>query len=94
MQKKMIAVAVTGLVSGAACAQANVTMYGIADAAYLYSESNTKLGGRNEFSGIVSGGWNAVRVGWKGEEPLGNGLKAIFTLELRGLLGSRHLLVR
>jgi predicted porin len=37
MQKKLIALAVASLASGAAFAQTNVTMYGIADAGYVYS---------------------------------------------------------
>ncbi|MDR1934555.1 MAG: porin [Candidatus Accumulibacter sp.] len=76
MQKKIIALAVAGLVSGAAFAQSNVTIYGIADAAYVYSKSDD-----NKFSGIDSGGWSGGRIGFRGEEALGNGLKAIFTYE-------------
>ena len=76
MQKKIIALAVAGLVSGVAFAQTNVTIYGVADANYTYS----KLGNA-KFSGVESGGWNGGRIGFKGEEALGNGLKAIFTLE-------------
>ena len=34
MQKKIIALAVAGLVSGAAFAQSNVTIYGVADVYY------------------------------------------------------------
>ena len=76
MQKKIIALAVAGLVSGVAFAQTNVTVYGVADAAYTYSKQ-----GNAKFSGVESGGWNGGRVGFKGEEALGNGLKAIFTYE-------------
>jgi predicted porin len=76
MQKKIIALAVAGLVSGAAFAQSNVTIYGIADASYIYSKSDD-----NKFSGIDSGGWSGGRIGFRGEEALGNGLKAIFTYE-------------
>ncbi len=76
MQKKIIALAVAGLVSGVAFAQTNVTVYGVADANYTYS----KLGDA-KFSGVESGGWNGGRIGFKGEEALGNGLKAIFTYE-------------
>jgi predicted porin len=36
MQKKIIALAVASLASGAALAQTNVTIYGIADAGYVY----------------------------------------------------------
>lgn len=76
MQKKVIALAVAGLVSGAAFAQSNVTIYGVADAFYGYTK-----GENADFGGINGGGWNGNRVGFKGEEGLGNGLKAIFTYE-------------
>jgi predicted porin len=67
MQKKLIALAVASLASGAAFAQTNVTMYGIADAGYVYSGGDpgkfagdtfttpgANIKGTNTFSGIVS----------------------------------------
>ena len=54
-----------------------MTVYGSVDAAYTYSKA-----GDNKFSGVESGGLNGGRVGFKGEEALGNGLKAVFTYEL------------
>jgi len=94
MQKKLIALAVASLASGAAFAQTNVTIYGIADAGYVYSSGDpgkfagdtfttpgANIKGTNTFSGIVSGLLAGSRIGFKGEEALGNGLKAIFTLE-------------
>jgi predicted porin len=88
MQKKIIALAVAGLVSGVALAQSNVTIYGVVDQSYLYSKSNSGLaaGGDYKFSGMRDGndnGLQGTRLGFKGEEALGNGLKAIFNLELR-----------
>jgi predicted porin len=77
MQKKAIALAIAGLVSGAAFAQSNVTIYGLIDLGYTYSKSDYK-----KFQGIdpaKHGGGN--RLGFQGEEALGNGLKAIFKLE-------------
>ena len=76
MQKKIIALAIAGLVSGAAFAQSNVVIYGTASAYYGYSKGDT-----NKFSGIQS---DAMTLGFKGEEALGNGLKAIFKLEFGG----------
>jgi predicted porin len=87
MQKKLIALAVASLASGAAFAQTNVTMYGIVDAGYVYSQgdalsvANGGIGGENKFSGVQSGLLSGSRIGFRGEEALGNGLKAIFTLE-------------
>ncbi len=77
MQKKIIALAVAGLVSGAAFAQSNVTIYGVADYGYIYAD-----GDRGSFSGIDEGVRNGNRIGFKGEEALGNGLKVVFVHEL------------
>jgi predicted porin len=80
MEKKLIAMAVAGLASSVALAQTNVTIYGVADLGYVYSQGNAAGGGKNKFSGISN--INAGnRLGFKGEEALGNGLKAVFTLE-------------
>jgi predicted porin len=79
MQKKIIALAVAGLVSGAAFAQTNVTLYGRIDVGYVYSKSDF-----SKFSGIENGpstGGGSSRIGLRGEEALGNGLKAIFEAE-------------
>jgi predicted porin len=79
MQKKIIALAVAGLVSGAAFAQTNVTLYGRADLSYTYSKSDFR-----KFQGVENGlgiGGGANRLGVMGEESLGNGLKAIFKFE-------------
>ena len=92
MQKKLIALAVASLASGAALAQTNVTVYGVADVGYVYSAGGAgrdpvtglKIPGNNKFSGLAGGGVAAGnRLGFKGEEALGNGLKAVFTLEYR-----------
>ena len=95
MQKKIIALAVAGLASTAAFAQTNVQIYGIADAAYIYTNVNggttnnngnatagngTEAHGRDTHS-IQSGQLAGSRIGFKGTEDLGNGLKAVFVLE-------------
>jgi predicted porin len=88
MQKKIIALAVAGLASTAAFAQTNVTIYGVADAAFTYTGTNggnrantaPEQHGRDRFQ-IQSGGLGGSRLGFKGTEDLGNGLKAVFVLE-------------
>lgn len=79
MQKKIIALAVAGLVSGAAFAQSNVTVFGIVDMGYQYSwsanNSDTKDKGE-----IKAGGQDGSRFGFRGTEDLGNGLKANFEM--------------
>ena len=76
MQKKLIALAVAGLVSAPAFAQSNVTVYGVVDA-YVGFGSH----GDNDFSGVNSAGLSGSRIGFRGTEDLGNGLKAVFTVE-------------
>jgi predicted porin len=78
MQKKIIALAVAGLMSGAAFAQSNVTVYGVADATF----DSVKVSG----VGSAEPGHNRVStnssfIGFKGVEDLGGGLKAVFQLE-------------
>jgi len=78
MQKKLIALAVAGLVAAPAFAQSNVTMYGIVDGGYYHANGNgTKV------NAIDSGLWSGSRIGFKGTEDLGNGLKALFQLEYK-----------
>lgn len=76
MQKKLIALAVAGLVSLPAMAQSNVTVYGVAD---VYLKSTWGDGKR--INGVDAGGENGSRLGFKGTEDLGNGLKAIFDFQ-------------
>lgn len=80
MQKKVIALAVAGLVSGVAFAQTNVTIYGIADAGYVYG-SDSYTAGAKSTSKVYSGGQSGSRLGFKGTEDLGNGLAANFRYE-------------
>jgi predicted porin len=77
MQKKLIAVAVAGLMSGAAFAQSNVTVYGVADLFYAHVSAT----GAPSANAIDSGGLAGSRLGFKGVEDLGNGIKALFVLE-------------
>lgn len=84
MQKKIIALAVAGLVSGAAFAQSNVTVYGVADVYYGYASAKTNTPAtatQDSSHSINSGGLAGSRIGFKGVEDLGNGNKALFVLE-------------
>jgi predicted porin len=79
MQKKMIALAVAGLASTGAFAQANVTVYGVADASFdvvrISGDANNELGNTTRVS------TNSSVLGFKGAEKLGNGLTAVFQYE-------------
>jgi predicted porin len=85
MQKKLIALAVAGLASSAAFAQSNVTIYGLLQPSY--DRITAKDAADNvSFTGMQ---WNNSRIGFKGEEALGNGLKAIFQIETNVALTER-----
>lgn len=87
MSKKLLAVAIAAvLVPAAAMAEdSNVTVYGRIDYGFLSRSGNDGAGSKagikdrkNEFTDGIAGG---NRIGFKGSEALGNGLKAIFELE-------------
>ena len=86
MQKKLIALAIAGLASSAAFAQTNVTVYGKIDMSYEHSKGT----GGSKTTGINSGGHDGSRLGFRGEEALGNGMKAIFGLEYGSLAVDRN----
>jgi predicted porin len=70
MKKTLIALAAIAATS--AFAQSTVTLYGVLDAGVTNAASTTK------FTSGVNG---TPRIGFKGEEDLGGGLKAIFQVE-------------
>ena len=72
MKKTLIALAVLAA-SGATFAQSSVTLYGIADVV-IHKD-------KNESTKMSSGGVSGSRLGFKGTEDLGGGLKANFLLE-------------
>jgi len=74
MKKSLLALAVLAA-SGAAMAQSSVTLYGVADAGVTYVN-----GGKN-WTGLTSGNNLTSRLGFRGVEDLGGGLKANFMLE-------------
>ncbi|MBS1191513.1 MAG: Porin, Gram-negative type [Rhodocyclaceae bacterium] len=80
MQKKLIALAIAGL-SGAAFAQSNVTIYGVADASFENVRATSTTGGAAEFKSRNRVNSESSYIGFKGVEDLGNGLKAAFQLE-------------
>ena len=80
MQKKIIALAVAGLASTAAFAQSNVTIYGSVDMGYSYRYNSFNKAVDTQ-SAIDGGQAQGNRLGFKGVEDLGNGLKAVFLLE-------------
>lgn len=79
MKKTLLALAALGAVSGAAMAQTNVTLYGIADASI--GMADTDRDGSSNVMHVFSGVQSSSRIGVRGSEDLGNGLRGIFNLE-------------
>lgn len=74
MKKSLIALAAVAA-SGVAFAQSSVTLFGVVDAAA------TVYKGEDTVSGLGNSGNSSSRLGFRGVEDLGNGLKAQFWLE-------------
>jgi len=82
MQKKIIALAVAGLVSGGAFAQANVTVSGNIGVSYnSYSLSGATVNRTTYRQNVLADESSAIIL--KGEENLGNGLTAWFQIDSR-----------
>lgn len=79
MKKSILALALMGAFSGAALAQSSVTIYGIADAGLRSFDDGAAAGSKLQ---LQSGQINGSRLGFKGTEDLGSGLKANFVLEM------------
>jgi predicted porin len=77
MKKSLLALAVLTAVTGAASAQSSVTLYGKVDLG-LVLDSGNAAGKSIRISSGVTGG---SRIGFKGVEDLGGGMKAAFQLE-------------
>ena len=63
-------------VSAGAMAQSSVTVFGVADVSVAHISTSTK-----SVSGLANGGNSSSRLGFRGVEDLGGGLKAGFWLE-------------
>ncbi|MFD2301361.1 porin [Paracidovorax citrulli] len=78
MKKSLIALAVLAA-SGAAMAQSSVTMFGIVDTGVTYVNHANAAG--DSLYGLTTSGNATSRLGFRGTEDLGGGLKAGFWLE-------------
>jgi predicted porin len=79
MKKLVIAAAVLGAFAGTAQAQSSVTLFGVVDTNVTHlTAGDNPVGGRTFFS---DSGINSSRLGFRGTEDLGGGLKAGFWLE-------------
>jgi len=76
MKKSLLALAALGLFAGAASAQSSVTVFGVVDLSLRYAKS-----GDTSMYSMANDGYNSSRLGFRGVEDLGGGLKANFWLE-------------
>ena len=83
MKKSLIALAVLAA-SGAAMAQSSVTLFGVVDTGVSYVKGSG-TGGNSNY-GLHNGSNSSSRLGFRGVEDLGGGLKAGFWLE--GAIGT------
>ena len=85
MKKKTLVLALSALVAGSAFAQSNVQLYGVVDYGYAYRHdllASAKNAGHAKSQSTLDQGMDwSNRLGFKGEEYLGNDLKAVFVLE-------------
>ncbi len=79
MKKSLVALAVMAA-AGAASAQSSVTLFGVFDAAVTYTSFDSATGDVSRTS-LTSGANRTSRIGFRGIEDLGGGLKAGFWLE-------------
>jgi predicted porin len=75
MKKSLLALAVVGAFASTAQAQSSVTIFGVIDAAFA------RISGNGTKTGLTNSGLNSSRLGFRGVEDLGGGLKASFHLE-------------
>ena len=76
MKKSVLALAVLGAFAGAASAQSSVTMFGVVDLNVMTVSNNERV------YGMGTDGMSSSRLGFRGIEDLGGGLKAGFWLEM------------
>lgn len=81
MKKSLVALAVASL-AGAAFAQSSVSVYGIIDTGYSNYQNDAAGGGKVRQSGLSSSNTITNRLGFRGVEDLGGGLKAKFNIEM------------
>lgn len=80
MKKSLIAMAVLAA-AGAAQAQSSVTMFGVVDIGYGQHKTTGPSAASIKSSGIMDGVNAGPRIGFRGSEDLGGGLKANFWVE-------------
>lgn len=76
MKHTLLALAALTAAAGASAQNSSVTLFGVLDASVAHLSSST-----NSVTGLSNGGNSSSRLGFRGVEDLGGGLKAGFWLE-------------
>lgn len=79
MNKKLIVLSIAAAMAAPLAAQAGVEIYGQAHVSADYNNNNDNRPGYTKSNGSLSS--DASRLGLKGDEDLGNGLSAMWTIE-------------
>lgn len=90
MKKLHVALALAGALAGTAHAQSAVEIYGVADMGFVRESGDVGASdavGNKLTSGVQSGS----RIGFKGTEDLGGGMKALFVFETGVAMDRGHL---
>jgi predicted porin len=82
MKKSLIALAVLSTIAGSVAAQSSVTVYGRFDQGYNNVELKSAAGATTKSTNTgLDGGIGGSRLGFRGTEDLGGGVKANFVVE-------------
>ncbi len=81
MKKTLIVAAALSAIAGTAAAQSSVTLFGVVDINGQYVRNSSSTKDKAELRRMSAGGLNGSRLGFRGVEDLGSGLKAAFHLE-------------
>jgi predicted porin len=82
MKKSLLAIAAVGAFASTAQAQSSVTVYGILDVGFAGVTTRVGQNKTNSTSFSGAGSESSSRLGFRGNEDLGGGASAFFTVEL------------
>ena len=81
MKRTLLALVAAAGAAAASAQSSSVTLFGVADVSVAYISTKDKVGDSKSVYGLANGGNSSSRLGFRGEEDLGGGLKAGFWLE-------------
>ena len=80
MKRTLLALVAAAGAAAASAQSSSVTLFGVADVSVAYISTKDKVGDSKSVYGLANGGNSSSRLGFRGEEDLGGGLKAGFWL--------------